>query len=279
MISQNLSLASAEANRYQAAVQWPSISAGTGYGAGQNAIGINTVPHTAVFQTYSYSFSVGQPLYHWGTLQAVADIAHLQIQISEHQYAEAYGQLATTLRSQYLSLIAQKFQLRNVHLSLDQTKAAVAVVEDRFKSTEATADDVTNAHLQLDDANLSIDRATENFAHAKRLFLLTAGLSELADEAIPDEIPQPVYSAETVEALLQNFESGGVHNTFQAQIYDDQIKQSDLNYKIAQHRLYPHLDLALGFSQQNQSQVSGSTVSNNQAFRRQCRRGGRLEYF
>jgi outer membrane protein TolC len=267
MISQNLNLASAEASRYQAAAgQWPSIGAGTSYGAGQNAIGINTVPHTSVFQTYTYSFSVGQPLYHWGALQAATDIAHLQVQISEHQYAQAYGQLATTLRSQYLSLIAQKFQLSNAHLSLDQTKAAVALVEDRFKSAAATSDDVTNAHLQLDDANLSIDRATENFAHAKRLFLLIAGLSELADDAIPDEIPKPVYSAETVEALLQNFESGGAHSTFQAQIYDDQIKQSELNYKIAKYRLYPHLDLQLGFSQQNQSQVSGSTVANNQVF-------------
>jgi outer membrane protein TolC len=267
MISHNLDLASAEANRYQAAaVLWPSIGAGTGVGAGQNAVGLSTLPHTPIFESYSYNFSVGQPLYHWGALQATANIAHLQVQISEHQYADAYGQLATTLRSQYLSLIAQKFQLSNARLSLDQTKASVAVVEDRFKSGMATSDDLTNAHLGLDDANLSIDRATENFVHAKRLFLLMAGLSELADDAIPDEIPKPVYSADTVEALLQSFERAGLHDTFQAQIYDDQIKQSELSYKIAKYRLYPHLDLQLGFSQQNQSQVNGAAVSNNQVF-------------
>ena len=180
MIAHNLDLAAQEANRYEsAAEQWPSMSAATSYGAGQNAIGLSTVQRTPVFQAYSYSFSFGQPLYHWGTLKAAADIAHLQIKISEHQYAQAYGQLATTLRSEYLSLIAQKLQLRNVRLSLDQTKASVAVVEERFKNAEATADDITNAHLGLDDANLSVDRATEIFAHSKRLLLLTAGLSEL----------------------------------------------------------------------------------------------------
>ena len=267
MISQNLNLATQEANRYEAAAGlWPGIGAGAGVGAGQNAVGLSALPRTSVFESYTYSLNATQPLYHWGALKAAADIAHLQIQISEHQYAQAYGQLAITLRSQYLSLIAQKVQLRNAHLSLDQTKASVAVVEDRFKSAEATADDLTSAHLGLDDANLSIDRATENFAHAKRLFLLMAGLSELADDAIPDEIPKPVYSADTVAALLQNFESVGLHDTFQAQIYDDQIKASDLNYKIAKYRLYPHLDLQLGLGQQNENQVSGSSVSNNQVF-------------
>jgi outer membrane protein TolC len=267
MISQNLSLALAEANRYEAAAaQWPSIGAGTAFGIGQstNTIRENSLERSKILPSYSYNVSAGQPLYHWGALQAATDIAHLQVQISEHEYAQAYGQLAITIRSQYLSLIAQKVQLRNAHLALDQTKAAVALVEDRFKSAEATADDVTNAHLQLDDANLGIDRATENFAHAKRVLLLTAGLSELSDEAIPDEIPKPIYSAETVEALLQNFENAGLHDTFQAQIYDDQIKESDLNYKIAKYRLYPHLDLALGLGEADQSQVSGHTVTHNQ---------------
>jgi outer membrane protein TolC len=267
MISHNLDLAAQEANRYEVASgQWPSIGAGTGFGIGQstNTIRENTLQDSKILPSYSYNVSVGQPLYHWGALQAATEIAHLQIQISEHAYAQAYGQLAITLRSQYLSLVAQKVQLHNAYLSLDQTKAAVALVEDRFKSAEATSDDVTNAHLQLDDANLSIDRATENFAHSKRLLLLTAGLSELNDDTIPDEIPKPIYSADTAKALLQDFENAGLHDTFQSQIFDDQIKESDLNYKIAKYRLYPHLDLALGLGQADQSQVSGHTVSHNQ---------------
>jgi outer membrane protein TolC len=267
MISQNLNLATQEANRYEAAAGlWPGIGVGTGVGAGQNAVGLSALPHTSVFESYTYSLNATQPLYHWGALKAAADIAHLQIQISERQYAQAYGQLATTIRSQYLSLVMQKLQLRNAHLSLDQTKAAVVVVEDRFKSAEATADELTSAHLQLDEANLSIDRATENFAHAKRIFLLMAGWSELDDDAIPDEIPKPVYSADIVEALLQNFESVGLHDTFQAQIYDDQIKESELGYKIAKYRLYPRVDLQLGLGQQNENQVSSGSVSNNQVF-------------
>jgi outer membrane protein TolC len=261
MIAHNLDLAAQEANRYEAASgQWPSLGGNINYAYDQSYLASNTNANT-LNKGFLYGLGLSQPIYHWGALQAATDIAHLQIKISEHQYAQAYGQLATTLRSQFLSLIAQKVQLRNARLSLDQTKASVAVVEDRFKSAAATSDDVTNAHLQLDDANLSIDRATENLAHSKRMFLLTAGLSELNDDAIPDEIPKPVYSADTVEALLQNFESDGLHNTFQAQVYDYQIKQSELNYKVAKYRLYPRIDLSLGLSQENQTTTGANSIS------------------
>jgi outer membrane protein TolC len=261
MIAHNLDLASAEANRYQAAAgQWPSIGGNIDYAYSQSSLASNANANT-VSKGFFYGLGVSQPIYHWGALQAATEIAHLQIKISEHSYAQAYGQLATMLRSQYLSLIAQKVQLHNAKLSLDQTKASIAVVEDRFKNAAATSDDVTNAHLQLDDANLGMDRAIDSFAHSKRLFLLTAGLSELNDDSIPDEIPKPIYSADTVEALLQNFESAGLHDTFQAQVYDDQIKQSELNYKIAKHRLYPRVDLSMGLSEQNQTTTGANSIS------------------
>jgi outer membrane protein TolC len=261
MIAHNLDLAAQEANRYQvAAGQWPSVGGNVNYAYQQSYLASNTNENT-VSKGFYFGLGLSQPIYHWGALQAATDIAHLQIKISEHKYADAYGQLATTLRSQYLSLIAQKVQLRNARLSLDQTKAAAALVEDRFKSGMATSDDLTNAHLELDETNLEIDRATENFAHSKRIFLLTAGLSELHDDAIPDEIPKPIYSADTVEALLQNFESTGLHDTFQAQIYDFQIKQSELNYKVAKYRLYPKVDLSMGLSQQNQTSTGANSIS------------------
>ncbi len=97
--------------------------------------------------------------------------------------------------------------------------------------------------MQVDDASLAMDRTAEDFAHAKRLLLLTAGLLELSDDSIPDEIPKPVYSAEIPEALMRDFGGDGLNETFQAEVYDYQIEESELNYKIAKYRLYPRLDL------------------------------------
>lgn len=152
--------------------------------------------------------------------------------------------------------------MRNARFSLGQTKASVALVEERFKANAATSTDVTNAHLQLDETNLAIDRAVEGFAHSKRMLLLTAGLSGLSDDTIPEEIPKPVYSAEAAPALMEDFVREGVNKTFLAQVYDCEIRQSDLNYKVAKHRqLYPRFDLQMGASDQNQTNASANAVS------------------
>jgi outer membrane protein TolC len=266
MIAHDIDLAAQEANRYQQAAQeWPNLSGAIDYLDNQSKVtggGANAAPSTST-RGFFYNLYLNQPIYHWGALQAAADIAHLQIKISERQYADAYRQLATTIRSQYLSLIMQKVQLRNLRFALDQARTSFGVVEARFKSGAATPSDETNAHLAVDDASLALDRITEDFAYAKRLLLLMAGLPELSDDAVPEEIPKPVYSTAAPAALMQDFERDGLNKTFQAQIYYYEIKQNDLNYRIAKYRLYPRIDLSLGISEQNQTEVVGQTVYQN----------------
>lgn len=262
MISHNLDLAEQEANRYQqASREWPGVSGNFSYAANKSFLVSNANAATSN-SGFVFNVNLYQPIYHWGTIKAATDIAHLQIKISQRQYADAYRQLAASLRAQYLSLVTQKVQLRNVRFSLDQTKAAVAVVEDRFNRKTATADELTNAHLQLEDVQLSIDRAVEGFEYAKRMLELMAGLSDLQDEAVPEEIPPPpAYSAETTTALLQDFIRDGVDHTFQSQVYAYKIKQSELQYKIAKYRLYPMFDFGLGANESNQTNATATSIS------------------
>ncbi len=262
MISHNLDLAEQEANRYQQAAQeWPGVSGNFNYAFNKSFVASNASAATSN-SGFVFGVNLYQPIYHWGTIKARIDIAHLQIKISQRRYADAYRELATSLRTQYLSLIAQKVQLRNARFSLGQTKTAVAVVDDRFKNKTATADEVTNAHLQLEDVQLSIDRAVEGFEYAKRMLELTAGLSDLSDDAVPEEIPPPPsYSAESTTGLLRDFARDGLDHTFQAQIYDYKIKQSELKYKIAKYRLYPMFDFGLGANEQNQTNATTSSIS------------------
>jgi outer membrane protein TolC len=253
MITHNIDLAAQEANRYQqASAEWPTVNGGFGYIDSRSAVSLGKTfaPAGASSQGPIYNLSVVQPLYHWGALQAAADIAHLQIKASERQYADAYRQLATMIRSQYLALIMGKVQIRNASYALDQAKAVLAVVEERFKNKAATAGEVEGVQLEIDDADLAVDRTTEEFAHAKRLLLLLAGWPELSDNAVPAEIPKPAYATAAPTTLMQDFERDGLDKTFQAQVYDDQIKQGDLNYKIAEYRLYPRLDFVLAVSEQ-----------------------------
>jgi outer membrane protein TolC len=264
MITHDIDLAAQEANRYQAASsEWPNLNGNIDYLKNTSKVsgtGPNATPSTSS-QGFFYSLYLSQPIYHWGALQAATDIAHLQIKISEHQYADGYRQLATTIRSQYLSLIVQKVQVRNARYALDQAKTALAVVDERFKNKAAGGAELNGARLQVDDASLAMDRTAEEFAHAKQLLLLMAGLAELSDDAVPEEIPKPTYPAAASATFMQDFERDGLNKTFLAQVYNYLIKESDLNYKIAKYRLYPRLDLSLGLSEQNQTQVIQSPAT------------------
>ncbi|MDE3083987.1 MAG: TolC family protein, partial [Verrucomicrobiota bacterium] len=114
MIARNLDLAAQEANRYQqAAAMWPNLSGGINYSYNKSAVAQNSLTSSTLSQGFYYSLNLNQPIYHWGALKAAADIARLQIKMSERQYADAYRQLTLTLRSQYLSLIMQKVVVRN----------------------------------------------------------------------------------------------------------------------------------------------------------------------
>ncbi len=140
MIAHNIDLAAQEANLYvQAAQEWPSLSGGVGYLDSRSAVTLRKTFATGSTSSNGpiYNLNFNQPIYHWGALQAATDIAHLQIKTSERQYADAYRQLATLIRSQYLSLIVQKVQMHNAHYALDQANAALGVVEDRFRHKAA----------------------------------------------------------------------------------------------------------------------------------------------
>jgi outer membrane protein TolC len=266
MIARNIEIAAQEANRYQqAGPLWPSVSSGFGYVDYHSAVSVGKTfaSSSASSQGPIYNLILTQPIYHWGALQAAADIGHLNVKISERQYADGYRQLATMIRSQYLSLIIQKVQMRNLRFGLDQAKTSLGVMEARFKNGAATSSEETNAQMAVDDASLALDRTAEDYAHAKQLLVLMVGLTELSDDSVPEEIPKPVFAAAASASLLQDFEHDGVNNTFQAQVYNYQIRESELNYKIAKYRLYPRLDLAFSLSEQYQAQ--GINLPNGQA--------------
>jgi outer membrane protein TolC len=265
MVLQNFDLVLQEGNRYQAAaLEWPSLSSSFGYVSYHTAssVGKTLATSSASSQGPIYAITLVQPIYHWGALQAAADVTHLQIKTSERSAANAYRVLATTIRSQYLALIAQKVQMHNIQYALNQAKASVAVIEERFKNHAASQGELDGANMQVDDASLAADRAAEDFSHLKRLFLLLTGMPDLSDDAVPDEIPKPIYSAGIPEALMLNFEQGGVDKTFQAQIYDYQIRECELNFKIAKYRLYPRIDLTFTLSEQYEAQAFA--LANNQ---------------
>ncbi len=261
MMLQNINLAVADSGRIRGEVAfWPTLSGSASYSSYSARVNSGTSSTSTSSGAY-YGINVGEQIFAWGANKATSDVAKLQEQITKRQWADAFRTLAGSLRSQYLALINQKIALRNAVFQLQLVKADLATQEEMLKDGSISAGVVNGARLSVEEQNLWVDKSTQSFVHARRMFAHTAGLEDLSEDAIPAEIPHPDLSLDKSERLLNAFIHGGVENTLQGQVYAMELKQTDLNYWIARTDLYPKFSFGAGYSLSNSQAASSGTVS------------------
>lgn len=256
MILADISVYQARAGALQTdSVFWPSITGGGGYGRNRDRVSetsngqkLSTVDANgrlinpwSYSGAYNYNVSLSQNLFQWGALIERSKVAHLNVLINERQYAQAYQSLVVQIRDQFLNLISARINLRYSEFQLKITKDALAVAEEKLKSGIIPATAIQGPRLDLADQQLDYDRKVQLYTHAKRLLAQLAGLPDIDDSAIPLEMPRPLYSQAAVGDVLAAFMRDGARGTFQAQVYLMSIREDNLNYKIAQTNLLPHL--------------------------------------
>jgi outer membrane protein TolC len=136
----------------------------------------------------------------------------------------------------------------------------LATAEERFKTGRASAEEVAEPRLAVDEARLARDTAVEDLENSTRLFLLTVGKTEFDPAVIPDSVPQPVYAPEVVAQLLQEFVQSDAEQTYSAKIYRDYMKSADLDYRIARVNLMPKFSLSASLGEEAYSAVSSNYV-------------------
>jgi len=261
MMLQNINLAVADAGRIRGEVAfWPSLSGSASYASNSARVDSGTSSTSTSSGAY-YGINLSQQIFAWGANKATADVAKLQEQIIKRQWVDAFRTLAGSLRSQYLALINQKIALRNSIFQLQLVKADLATQEEMLKDGTISAGAINGARLSVQEQSLWVDKATQSFAHARRMFAHLAGLEDLTEESIPSEIPHPDPSLDKAERLLNTFIHGGIENTLQGQVYAMELKQTDLNYWITRTDLYPKFSFGAGYSLSNSQSAGNGTVS------------------
>ncbi|HWA08437.1 MAG TPA: TolC family protein [Opitutaceae bacterium] len=263
MMQQNINLSLAEAARYGAdSVLWPSVSGGASYGFSNAHVSSDGITGPSSSSSgISYSVGLGQPIFAWGALKASSDIAKLDQQIKQRQFAIAYRGLANSLRSQYLGLVAKKIGLRNSRAQVKLLEVGMANQEAMLKEGSVSSGDIILPRLALDEARLNLERAEIDLNYSRNIYRRLAGLDELAEESIPDTLPPVTFTEALADSLLQSLVQDGARNTLQAQVDQMVVKQQDLNYKIAKTSLYPKFSLGAGYAISNAQSVSGNSVS------------------
>lgn len=209
-----------------------------------------------------YSVSLSQPLFQWGTLKAQVDASKIGIEIARKNVAEAYRLLSVTIRQQFMGLVVRKNARRVATENLRIAEAALEIEEERLRTGRISPGEIIGSRLAVEEARIALERAEADFLQILRLFSRYSG-ETLADAVIPDtvQVNSALYSTDRAHATLEFFEAAGIDDLLPLQVLQAQIKQADLNYKVAKYRLFPKFSISATASQSNSTNASLNSVN------------------
>jgi outer membrane protein TolC len=200
-----------------------------------------------------YNFSISQPLYHWGVLRNNTRLAELQRQNAEGSSREAFRGLVNELRGQYLHLIVKRNVVSRARFALDRAKENYRLAEDKLAKKVISPSEMFFPRVGVEEAELTFERAEDEYAYGKKLVGRLAGQPPLTEEQVPTYIPAVTVDLNSLSALLDRFRGTAETDSPSLQSLRRQIESEKLAYEIASKRLYPKFNLAVGTNQDEQS--------------------------
>ena len=260
MLMKSIELAQADAFRLaQASALWPSVSGDMRYA--KNYLS-TTNSDRSTGEGFFYNFGINQPVFHWGSVRASADIGALQRKIAQKNFAEAYRLLVSLLRQQFLGLIHEKKWLQNQSYSLEILERGFKLDEEKYANGNLAQSAFDASRLAIEDQRLAMARIQSDWQQMKRVFMRLAGLHELSDERIPNTVSRPAWTDDQATRLVTGFQqSDGARQVPQAEMFTYVIRQNDLLYRIAKTRLLPKFSFFAAASLQNQTNATRNSVS------------------
>jgi outer membrane protein TolC len=258
MMMQRIQIAQDEANLLGAdASLYPQISANATYGITDEKVGeAGTAGSTSTSKGLTYNVGLSQTLFQWGATWNQTRVSKLGLLIQEKNTAETYRTFVLTLRDLYIGLIMQKISLRNAQYYLQLVKTQLDLTEDGIKSGRIAPTALGGPDLAYGDAKLAFDRQQAVYGHSKRVLAQLSGLPEIDEDTVPMQLPKVAYAPTVAESLLASFMNTGGRYTYAAESLELEIRQQQLNYKIAEVRNLPKLYGSAGLSLTNQTSIS-----------------------
>ncbi len=266
MVARNTEEAVAEANRIVVrAAQLPAASGFYNYypwyrDERVTQVGSGTEATTTYeSQRSMYGVAVVQPIYHWNALKNGTRIAELQKAIVRNQTAEVYRLMVGEVRALFLQLVIKKSGLARSRFALEQARSSLALAKQNFDNGLISATGMFPPTIGLEQAELATDRLQEDYDASRLVLGKLCGVAPLRDEQIPDSIPDFALPGERLEAVLAKHTGEEPPESSALKIVEQQIEIEKLNYRIAQTRLRPKLNLQVGTSQDQQSYTAALT--------------------
>jgi outer membrane protein, multidrug efflux system len=271
MIVQQIQVAQAEAAMLNAdSVLYPQLNAGGSYGLASESVGeagqfgAAGSHSTGNSTSESYSVSAGMPVFRWGAVWNGIRVQKLALEITKKSYAEAYRGFVLQLRDSYMALVAKKIGVRNAQQNLKISNDNFAQAQENLKNGVISEGSTVAPRLAAEDASLSYDRLVQDYSHSKRVLAQLAGVPDIADDSIPDDLPKVAYAPAVADAVLAAFLRDGARSTFQAENMEMAIHQDQLNYLISLTRQLPGFSAYYGYSAADTTSIALASTTPGQ---------------
>ena len=156
--------------------------------------------------------------------------------------------------------MGQKLGLRNARFNLKLKQDALALATQQLKSGTLPTGAIAGPQLELAQAQLNVEQAEQDYAAARRAIARELGRQEIADELVATEVPAPAFSLATAQLLLAEFLREGARGSASVQAKVLNVRNWDLQYRIAKVNLLPKLSVQAQLYQQSQSTIVGNQV-------------------
>ena len=197
----------------------------------------------------TYNFTITQPIFHWGSLRANTQIGALQEKITQGQTAEAYRILVDEIRAQYLQVVVNKAGLSRSRFNQQIADEQLTLARDKLEKNVISEADMFTPTIAAEQARLAADRAADDYENSRIYLSKLTGTPVLSDEQIPTDIPPITPVSSALQSVTAQFTGQAEPDSYYLQTMRDQIETEKLNYKVANTRLRPKLNLAVGTTQ------------------------------
>lgn len=238
----------------------PNVGGSLSYAINQTAISSNTSSQTRDSGLF-YSIGVTQPIFHWKALKNQSDSARLNLLIARKSHDLAARELRVILRKAYLALVVEKARLRAAAESIKLIQNEITVTTEKKERGTVSSAVLEGEKLRLREVELDYNRAAAEYEANRRRLARLAGLRELPDTSIPDEIPRPAFSPDLAAALAAAALRDGAKSTLEYEINELRVRDAMLRHSIEKVRLYPKFFASAGFSLENSTNVNNDVVN------------------
>ncbi len=198
-----------------------------------------------------YDLSFVQPVFHWGSLRAQADVGRIKRLLAERNFTDAYQLYANRVRDLYLQLVGARVAKRNRELQLERTRQQLETVRGQVAEGRLVSGAITSTEYAIEQLELDRDRADYGLERTLRQFRDLIGDPAYALEQVPESIP-PIPSVEDARVIplrteyvtKREFETSP--GFFRAQ---RAIESDRLSVRIIRNETRPKFNFAVGYTQ------------------------------